>query len=111
MSQLRILLLAMMFLSVVAACYEEKEPPTVPSVITITFTPSTPVVHVGETLHLDVDVKGAPVKSLIWSSNDQTVAAVDALGNVKGVNPGQTLVTVRFGQNSSTMGAVLVAVQ
>jgi len=111
MSYLRTISIALLSIIGAVGCSAEKDHPASPSVITISFTPSKPVLQVGATLHLDVEVKGAPVEALVWSSDDKQVATVDDHGTVKGLRAGQTLVSVRLGPNSNTMGAVLVVVQ
>jgi uncharacterized protein YjdB len=110
MPRCRVSAVALFCLIAGGACSKEDEPST-PSVITITITPTTPVLHVGETVNLDVNVKGSPVETLVWNSLDQQIAIVDQHGTVKGISPGQTLITVRLGPNSNTMGAVGVMVQ
>jgi uncharacterized protein YjdB len=111
MFRLRILAAGVLSLCVMVACSSEENEPTTASVITIRFTPSTPTLNAGETLRMTVDVRGVAPTPLFWASDDQNIATVDQQGLVKGITTGETLVTVRLGSNSSTMGAVRVVVR
>ena len=112
MSRLRILPYAVLSMLLYGGCSRQDEEPVAPSVITITLTPASPVLHVGETLSLGAEVKGASgPATLDWSSGDEKVATVNGIGRVKGMAAGRVLITVKLAPNSAIMGAVTVTVQ
>lgn len=65
----------------------------------VKFIPEAPVVSVGETLKINLDIEyltpdAAKVKRLTWLSDNPSVLTVDQNGNIKGISKGEANVSV-----------------
>ncbi|MBP5530072.1 MAG: Ig-like domain-containing protein [Lachnospiraceae bacterium] len=67
----------------------------------------------GETLNLQVNVApdDATNKSVTWSSNNESVATVNANGVVTGVNAGSAVITAKANDGSEKLGSVTIGVE
>ena len=82
----------------------------------VKFIPETPVVSVGETLKINLEIENltpdaAKVKKLSWLSNNPDILKVDQSGNIKGISKGEAHISVPIVDNGSPVFAsVLVKV-
>ncbi len=74
------------------------EPPT-----TVTISPETTEMKVGETFTLSAIVlpESAPVKTVVWSSSNASVATVSETGIVTAITPGQVTITAALTDGSA----------
>ena len=79
------------------------------SVTGITLSANNLKVDVGETAKLTATVEpnNATNKSYTWKSDDSTIATVDTSGNVKGIKPGSTTVTVTTNDGAKTASCIV----
>lgn len=82
-------------------------------VATITITPATKTLSVGEDAQLTATVKpdNAGDKTVTWASSDVTIATVDAEGNVTSVKAGSCTITATANDGSSVIGECSVTVE
>ncbi len=66
----------------------------------ILFSKESIQLHVGNTIQLEATVQpeNASDKNVEWSSSDETIATVDAEGNVTAISLGETTITARCGE-------------
>ena len=103
--RLRALLSVTLLLLTLPGCKKpgEGSEPT-PESTTVTISPSTAKVKVGETLKLTATItpKDAKGIKLSWSSSDPEVAQVDrSSGEAKGVKAGKAIITARLSSGKS----------
>ena len=72
----------------------------------VKFIPEEPVVSVGETQKLNVEIENltpdaAKVKKLTWLSDNPSILTVDQNGNIKGISKGEAVVSVPIVDNGS----------
>jgi len=72
----------------------------------VKFIPEAPVVSVGETLKLNVEIENltpdaAKVKKLTWLSDNPSILTVDQNGNLKGISKGEAVVSVPIVDNGN----------
>ncbi len=82
-------------------------------VATITITPATKTLSVGEETELAVSVKpdNAGDKTVTWSSSDETVATVDATGTVTAVKAGSCTISATANDGSAVVGECAITVE
>lgn len=56
-------------------------------------------VQVGENYSVEYTLNGLSQDQLVWDSKDDSIVAVSASGNVTGISPGETLVTISSGND------------
>lgn len=76
----------------------------------VKFIPESPVVSVGETLKINVEIENltpdaAKVKKLTWLSDDSSVLTVDQKGNIKGISKGEANVSIPIVDDGSLVFA------
>ncbi|AMW04118.1 Ig-like domain-containing protein [Gemmatimonas phototrophica] len=88
-------------------------PPPPPTVRSVTITPSTATVRVGETQTLSalVDAAAGAATTVTWSSDLPAVANVSSTGVVTGVGSGTATIRATSTANSAVSGTALVVVQ
>ena len=72
----------------------------------VQFVPEEPVVSVGETLKLNLEIENltpdaAKVRRLTWLSDNPSVLTVDQNGNIKGISKGEAVISVPIVDNGS----------
>ena len=78
-------------------CSGEIIPDTIPVTgVTITMSPNTTIINIGETIQLSADImpSNATNKSVTWSSNNTSVATVNSSGLLTGISAGTATITV-----------------
>ncbi len=82
-------------------------------VATITITPATKTLSVGEDAQLTATVKpdNAGDKTVTWASSDVTIATVDAEGNVTAVKAGSCTISATANDGSAVVGECAVTVE
>ncbi|MCQ2607057.1 MAG: glycosyl hydrolase family 8 [Bacteroidales bacterium] len=82
-------------------------------VATITITPATKTLSVGEETELAVSVKpdNAGDKTVTWSSSDETIATVDATGTVTAVKAGSCTISATANDGSAVVGECALTVE
>jgi len=105
---MKILLFAFITLILTASC--KKDDPAAKKIASISISPSSPSVAVGGTQQLIANIEPADVaqKEVIWISNDQKIATVDAAGLVTGLAKGTTTITAVATDGSNVKGTVTV---
>ena len=93
------------------AC-KEKTDPTIP-VTSVTITPSSLTLDVGEKRQLEATVlpENATDQTAVWSSSDEDVAVVSVSGLVIGMNGGPVTITATCGGMSATCATMVKKVQ
>ena len=78
---------------------------TLIDVKTITLSPSNPLLCQGKTISIGKTVSpiNAYYETIIWSSGDNSIAAVDQQGNITGIKAGSTYITATIGGISTTV--------
>lgn len=95
MKSFKISVLSMMFLGLATSCYKTDEPKDV-MVEGISLEPSEVVLSNGETAKLTYTIfpENATNPNVIWLSQDEEIAVVDAEGTVTAKSSGNTVITV-----------------
>ncbi|WP_419947999.1 Ig-like domain-containing protein [Candidatus Palauibacter sp.] len=78
------------------SCADATEPAAPPPPPAVSVTPAADTLAIGHTLRLRATVTGAGGR-VIWTSSDDSVAAVDASGLVTGVTAGTATITASSG--------------
>jgi uncharacterized protein YjdB len=102
---------AMLSVLTFASCATDEPRPTNPSLITVTITPPTPVVQVGQSVQLTATATGVSTQGFLWSSSDERIATVNQAGLIIGVAKGTAKITVSLSSDPAAMGAANVTVQ
>ncbi len=86
--------------------------PPAPTVHSVTVTPGSVALNVGQSVALAATVAGDPgvATTVTWSSSDATIASVDANGKVTAVAPGSAVVHATSTVNSAATGSASVTV-
>lgn len=76
----------------------------------VKFIPETPVVSVGETLKINVEIENltpdaAKVKKLTWLSDNPDILKVDQSGNIKGISKGEAYISIPIVDNGNPVFA------
>jgi hypothetical protein len=99
---------ALAFAGVLAGCGDDV---TVKQPTTVTVTPSTATVRVGETVQLTASVTGDVAdKTVTWSSSDQAKATVDANGKVTAVARGNATITAKSNADAAATSSALITI-
>jgi hypothetical protein len=93
-----------------ASCQQTQTQPD--RVLSVTVTPATATVEVGQQVALtaQVQVTGNASTAVTWSSSNTAVATVDANGVVRGVAPGQAIIRATSQADSTKFGQATITV-
>lgn len=109
------ILFALLLSALLAACGSPSPGPGGPAVQSVTVSPATASVQVGETAELTatVSVTGGASQAVTWSSSDDSIASVDSDGVVTGVAAGSATITATsvFDENRSGSAEVTVTAE
>lgn len=86
--------------------------PGTPAVTTVTVTPTTASIGVGDTVQLSavVNVSNFGSKAVVWTTADATKATVNSAGIVTGVGAGQVVITGTSVEDSSKKATATITV-
>ena len=99
---------ALAFAGVLAGCGDDV---TVSTPTTVTVTPASAELRVGETVTLTASVTGDVAnKTVTWSSSDQAKATVDATGKVTAVAVGQATIIATSAADADAKASALITV-
>jgi len=93
-----------------ASCQQTQTQPD--RVLSVTVTPATATVEVGQQVALtaQVQVTGNASTAVTWSSTDPSVATVDSNGVVRGVAPGQAVIRATSQADNTKFGQATITV-
>lgn len=76
----------------------------------IELTPKDGKIKVGETIQATANVypENAGDKTVVWTSNDPSIATVDANGNITGISLGETTITAACGEVTATCSITVI---